>query len=167
MAIAQITSLPTPPGYQLAQMNIARLRAPQGDPQVAPFFAALNAVNKLAEESPGFCWRWQDNTGNATQLKLYEDPLIIVNISQWRDLASLFAFTYQSQHRLPMRQRHEWFTPHPGPHLVLWWQPDAQWPAPQEAKARLDYLTAHGPSPYAFTFKAPYSLPADAQPALA
>jgi hypothetical protein len=41
-------------GHNLAQVNIMRLRAPLESPELAAFVAALDPVNALAEEAPGF-----------------------------------------------------------------------------------------------------------------
>ena len=41
----------------LAQLNVARPRAAMDDPQMADFEAALEPVNQLAEQAPGFVWR--------------------------------------------------------------------------------------------------------------
>jgi len=67
--------------WQLAQINIAKLVAPEGDPRVQPFFDALDRVNALADVSPGFVWRLQTDQGNATDLQPTPDPLLIVNIT--------------------------------------------------------------------------------------
>jgi hypothetical protein len=45
--------------FHLAQINIARMLAPIGDPIMADFVAQLPPINALAEESPGFVWRLQ------------------------------------------------------------------------------------------------------------
>jgi hypothetical protein len=37
--------------------------------------------------------------------------------------------------------------------MALWWIPAGSIPAVDQAKQRLTHLTAHGPSPAAFTFK--------------
>ncbi len=54
--------------WHLAQVNVGRLAAPRGHPSVAPFFDALDRVNALADASPGFVWRLQDEGGNATDI---------------------------------------------------------------------------------------------------
>ena len=61
--------------WHLAQVNVGRMLAPKGDSRVAPFFDALDRVNTLAEASPGFVWRLQDESGNATDIKPTSDPL--------------------------------------------------------------------------------------------
>ena len=43
--------------YHLAQLNLARLKAPKGDPLTEEFFNAIPAINTLAEAQPGFVWR--------------------------------------------------------------------------------------------------------------
>ena len=40
--------------HHLAQLNVARLRAPIDSPLLADFVAALDPVNELADASPGF-----------------------------------------------------------------------------------------------------------------
>ena len=39
--------------FDLAQMNVARLRAPLDSPQLADFVGALDRINALADGSPG------------------------------------------------------------------------------------------------------------------
>ena len=56
------------PRFHLAQCNIARLTAPIDAPETADFVAALDPINALAEASPGFVWRLQDDSGNATEI---------------------------------------------------------------------------------------------------
>jgi hypothetical protein len=43
--------------HDLAQVNIMRLRASLDSPDLAPFVAALDPVNALADGAPGFVWR--------------------------------------------------------------------------------------------------------------
>jgi len=148
--------------YRLAQVNIARMLAPLSDPQMAGFVAQLDAINALADESPGFLWRLQTAEGNATALRPYEDDLILVNLSLWASLSQLSAFVYKSRHRHVMQQRRQWFERFEGPYLALWWVPAGHIPNVEEAKERLAYLHAHGEAPYAFSFKKAFSAPEEA-----
>ena len=52
--------------YHLAQLNIAMLREPLESPGMADFVANLERINALAEASPGYLWRLQDEAGDAT-----------------------------------------------------------------------------------------------------
>jgi len=136
--------------YELAQMNVARLRAPLDSPQLADFVGALDRINAIADGPPGFVWRLQDDSGNATALR----PLgadVIVNMSVWQDSQSLQAFVYRSDHVGVMRRRREWFEKM-DLYLVLWWVPCGHRPTEQEGIERLNLLRSRGPSADAFTF---------------
>ena len=136
--------------HELAQMNVARLKAPLDSPQLADFVAALDRINAIADRSDGFVWRLQDDSGNATALHpMGED--IIVNMSVWHDPQSLQAFVYRSDHVGVMRRRREWFE-QMELYLVLWWVPRGHRPTPEEGIARLESLRSRGPSAEAFTF---------------
>lgn len=134
----------------LAQINIARLRYPEGDARVAEFFANLDRVNAAAERMPGFVWRLQDEVGNATQIQAYDDPLVIVNLSLWESVDSFEAFVWKTVHNRFYRRRAEWFGRLDGPHFAMWWMPEGERPTAAEGRARLHHLAAHGPSDYAF-----------------
>jgi len=69
--------------YDLAQVNIAQLRAPLDSPLLADFVAALEPINAVADRSPGFIWRLQTAGGNATALRVFDDHWLIVNLSVW------------------------------------------------------------------------------------
>ena len=55
--------------FHLAQVNIGRVVAPVDDPKMAEFMAQLDEVNALAEAAPGFVWRLQSSSGNATDVR--------------------------------------------------------------------------------------------------
>jgi len=145
--------------YHLAQVNIARMLAPLTDPLMAGFVAELDAINALADNSPGFLWRLQTSEGNATDIRPYEDDLILVNLSLWASLADLSTFVYKSRHRQVLQQRQQWFQRFNGPYVALWWVPSGHIPSVEEAKERLSYLNTHGETPYSFSFKKPYPAP--------
>ncbi|OSZ63732.1 hypothetical protein CAP39_13865 [Sphingomonas sp. IBVSS1] len=146
-------------GWQLAQINIGTMVAPKGDPMVAEFYAALDAINAIADASPGFVWRLQDEAGNATDIQATPDPKLLVNISVWADLDSLSAFVYRSSHAGIMRQRRQWFVPFDGAFQALWWVPAGHRPDVMEGLARLWLLDRYGPSQQAFGFKTAFAPP--------
>jgi hypothetical protein len=139
--------------YALAQLNVARAVAPLDAPELADFVAQLDAINGLAERSPGFVWRLQDESGNATSVRVGNDPRVIVNLTVWETIDDLFAFTYRSDHRQVFARRFEWFERWDGPSTVLWWQPAGTIPSLDDAFRRLAGLAELGPTPEAFTFK--------------
>ncbi|MGW4242676.1 DUF3291 domain-containing protein [Nocardia sp. NPDC004722] len=139
----------------LAQLNIGRLVAPEGDPRVADFYAALDEINALAESSPGFVWRMVDGeTNNATTLRPYDqDPDMLVNMSVWETREALFDYVYRSAHMEYVRRRREFFVPLREVFTVLWWVPEGSVPELGDAMRRLEHLRENGPTPDAFTFR--------------
>ena len=146
--------------HHLAQLNIARMRAPLDDPLMADFMAALPGINARADGAPGFVWRLRDEAGaDATGLRPF-GPDILVNLSLWTSVEALREFAYRGQHLEPLRRRREWFT-HDGldAYAVLWWLPAGHVPATTEAAERLELLRRDGPGPRAFTLRQPYPAP--------
>ena len=147
--------------WHLAQLNVGRLLAPIETPAIEGFRAQLDPINALADADPGLVWRLQTVAGNATDIRPTEDDLFIVNLSVWRSIEALRAFTYRSGHVGVLRQRRSWFEQLAEAHLVLWWLPAGHIPTVDEALTRLDRLRRDGPSPAAFTFRAPFAPEAD------
>ena len=149
--------------YELAQLNIALMKEPLESPRMADFVANLDRINALAETSPGFVWRLKSDDGNATAFRpLGEETL--VNVSVWKDVASLNKYVYQSAHVEIMRRRKEWFERLREAWVVLWWVPKGPRPTIAEAIAKLELLRSKGPSTEAFTFKRAFLPPDAAQP---
>ena len=150
-----LTSAPMPAQpTHFAELNIARMLGPTiDDPVMADFVAQLDAINALAERSPGFVWRLQSGEGNATSIRPFADERLIVNLSVWASVESLLDFAYKSAHAEVFRHRHQWFERLEKPAVVIWPVAPGHLPTALEAKARLEHLQAHGPSDYAFDFK--------------
>lgn len=136
--------------YQVAQVNIAHLIAPEGDPIVADFFANVPRINLLAESSPGFIWRYEGD---------YPDPSVAFNLSVWESVESLSEFAYRSAHVDIFRRRNEWFKTMPNNHMALWWVAPGHLPSVEESLEKLKLLDEHGPSEQAFTFKTRFAMP--------
>src|SRR5689334_6665099 len=141
------------PEYHLAQINIARMRAPLADPLMADFVAQLAPINALADQSPGFVWRLQSEGGDATAFRPYGDAPILVNMSVWESVEYLRAYVYRSAHTGVMRGRKQWFEKFDGAYYALWWVPAGHRPTVEEGRARLDHLREHGETAYAFSFQ--------------
>lgn len=142
----------------LAQLNIGRLVSALDSPQLKDFVGGLAEINALAEVSPGFVWRLQDDSGDATHIENPFGEGVIINLTVWESVESLRAFTYHTPHMEYLRRRREWFD-HVGveAYLALWWIPEGHVPTITEAAERLEHLKAHGPTQYAFTFRDPYA----------
>jgi hypothetical protein len=139
--------------FHLAQVNIGRILAPIDSPVMADFVANLDPINALAESSEGFIWRLKDEHNNATAIKMYDDDMIIVNMSVWKNMDSLFNFVYRTHHLDFFKRRASWFEKMPEMHMALWYVPVGHIPTVAEAQDRIDHLRKHGDSDYAFTFK--------------
>lgn len=148
--------------YHLAQMNVGTAVGPMDSPAMAGFMARLDEINALAESAPGFVWRLQSESGNATDILVSDDPLFIVNMSVWEGVEALFDYVYKSEHTKVMARRRHWFHKHARAYQVLWWVPVGHLPTPQEGLERLRHLQENGPGPYAFTFKERFPPPQDA-----
>jgi Domain of unknown function (DUF3291) len=149
---------------QLAEINVARLRYPLEDPRVADFVDNLDRVNALAEASEGFVWRLTDESGNATQIAAYDDPLIIVNMSVWTAPETLYEFAYRTMHRRFVQRRKEWFDLFGAAYLALWWVEEGDNPDVAEGRRRLAHLEHFGPTAYAFNFRRLFPASMDALP---
>lgn len=148
----------------LAEINVARLRYPLDDPRIADFVDNLDRVNALAEQSDGFIWRLKDESGNATQIAAYDDPLIIANISVWTSVEALYEFAYKTMHRRFLQRRKEWFDLFGAAYLALWWVEEGRFPEVAEGRRRLAHLERFGPTGYAFNFRRPFPATGDAAP---
>ena len=138
----------------LAQLNIAQLRFPLDDARMVGFVEQLADVNAGAEAADGFIWRLKDEVGpGATSYRLLGREDLIVNLSVWRDLASLRAYVVGfAAHREALRERAQWFERATEPMTVCWEVPDGHMPTLEEAEAQLLQLRAEGPSEDVFPF---------------
>ncbi|MFN8528936.1 MAG: DUF3291 domain-containing protein [Anaerolineae bacterium] len=138
---------------QIAQINVARRLAPLNDPVMAEFVAQLDKINALADISPGFVWRLKENLNDPTSIHVFEDEYILINMSVWESIDTLYQYAYYSAHADVFRKRSDWFSRLGKPNMALWWVPANHQPSELEGKTRLEHLQTHGASAYAFTFK--------------
>ena len=86
--------------YELAQYNIAKNRWPLERPADGRLRRPPRRDQPARPtRSPGFVWRLQDDSGDATAIRLYDDPEIIVNMSVWETPGGA------ARLRLPVRAR--------------------------------------------------------------
>ena len=137
--------------------RLRRLRAglaPVDSAEVGEFMAALEAINLLAEASPGFVWRMVgDDDTHATDVAVpwSDDPQMIANMSVWENVEALHHYVYRSGHAMYLRRKKEWFAGMHDAHLVAWWIPEGHEPTLEEGYERLELLRERGPTPEAFT----------------
>lgn len=134
----------------LAQLNVATLRAPLDDSSITDFREGLDPVNAAGEAADGFVWRLQTDDGDATAIRVSDDPLSIVNLTVWESIEALRQFAYRGLHRDFLRRRNEWFSD-VGRHTAVWLVPAGTLPFVQQAMRRVDFIQQYGESPYAYT----------------
>jgi hypothetical protein len=147
--------------FHLAQINIGRLIAPIDDPKISTFVAQLDPVNALADAAPGFVWRLQSSSGNATDVAYNDDPFVIVNLSVWESVETLRDFVYASRHLNVFRDRAKWFEKMDKPHYCLWWIPAGHIPTVGEGREHLEHYQQHGPMPFSFWFSQLFPSPTE------
>lgn len=139
--------------YHLASYNIAKANYPMDDVRMQGFNDAIDQVNAEAERSPGFIWRLQDESGNATNIQIYNDPKMLVNLSVWKSIDDLKDYLYNGDHLSVFLRKKEWFEPMKTAHMVLWWVEAGTIPTAEAGKAKLEYLIDHGASEQGFGFR--------------
>ncbi len=146
--------------FHLAQANISKMKAPLESPIMKGFVDMLDPINRLADESEGFIWRLQTEEGNATDIRVFDDNMLIFNMSVWDSLENLKNYVYRSDHAAMIKEKKNWFELLEKPHMVLWWIEAGHIPTPEAAKERLSILELNnGPTQEAFTFKHPFEAP--------
>lgn len=147
------------PSYHLAQINVANPLGDLDSPLMASFVARLNEINALADTAKGFVWRLQNYDGDATSIRVFDDPKTLINMSVWESPEDLKHFVYRTAHVELIRDREAWFSRLTEQHQAAWWIPAGHLPSPEEGRDRLLHLRAHGATPTAFTLAKPFPPP--------
>ena len=148
----------TSPERHVATYNIGRLHHPLDADETAEFAAAIDPINALAEATPGFVWRLQDDDGRSSShvpIPGNDDPLLIVNFSTWSSLDALQHFVNRSGHAMYLRRRREWFERSDEVTAANWWIEPGTIPSVAEAHDRLLHLRTHGPTDRAWALHDP------------
>jgi Domain of unknown function (DUF3291) len=139
-----------PAGHQLAQINVGQARHHMDDPRMEGFTSRIEAINQLAERSPGFVWRLQSESGNALDIFVSDDPRFQINVSVWTSLEALENFVWKTAHAKVYSGKAAWFEHQEIAITAFWWVPIGHMPTTDEAMARLQHLRDHGPSAASF-----------------
>lgn len=145
--------------WHIAQINIARMRAPLDHPSMAGFTKRLAEINALADSSAGFVWRLESEDGDATSIRAFDDDSLLINLSVWESIEDLRQFVYRTMHRELLAAKTDWFEKMDRAHLALWWVPAGTRPTTEDAKTRLKLLHDRGPTADAFTFGKTFKAP--------
>jgi hypothetical protein len=148
-------------GYELAQVNIGRMRAPLDSPVMKDFMDGLAEVNAAADAAEGFVWRLVDGEGDgATGFRFYGDEWLIVNMSVWASPETFREYVYGPAHRPYLQRRREWFEHLAEAVTALWWVQAGERPTVADAEKRLTMLREKGPTADAFTMRQVFDPPA-------
>lgn len=140
-----------PAGHHLAQLNVAQATDDLDSPRLADFVGAIDRVNAVAERSPGFVWRLKsDQSDNALDVAVGDDPRLIVNMSVWETAEHLEQFVWNTIHKRVYAKKDKWFAEPEQAYFVMWWVAAGHEPTVEEALERLDHLRTNGPSERAF-----------------
>ena len=139
--------------HHLIHANIAIMRAPLDDPRMVDFLALADKIDALAQAAPGFVAQ----TAPPDEGAVYTGNTLL-NLSIWESVEHLKQFTYAGQHARALERRAEWFAQTPDRNYVLFWLPASEIPTEEEVARRRDYLSAYGPTPYAFTFNEGFTI---------
>ena len=145
--------------WHLAQVNTGVARFGYEDPRFQEFVENLERINTLAEESPGFVWRFTQEDECEAGRDVFDDESLLFNMSMWESKEALMDYVYKSEHVHILRKRAQWFVNQEGPILALWWQQAGTIPTVVEAKLRLERLERDGPTGDAFTFRRFFDAP--------
>ena len=126
--------------YHIATSNVARMLAGYDDEVMAGFVARLDPVNAVADASPGFVWRYESDDEEPEEIRVFDDKLILFNMSVWESIEALEQFAYQSIHLEVLQKKSNWFERPTRTPLVLWWVKAGHIPSVEEAKERFDVL---------------------------
>ena len=120
------------------------------------FVSRIDSLNALADATPGFVWRLQTEDGDATAIRVFQDELILFNLTVWESIEALEDYVYRSNHLEAVQKRARWFERPERPTLVLWWIDAGHIPDEHEALRRFETLWENGPGAEAFTFRVRY-----------
>lgn len=120
---------------------------------MAEFMDNLDRINTMGDSSPGAVWRYTDESGAATETRVFEDPDILINYTIWKSIESLKSFVYSGDHLDFFKRRSLWFEPLTElPGVVMWWVPAGKTPELAETRRKIEHLRDNGPTQTAFTF---------------
>ena len=149
--------------YNLALYTFGIFKKPADDTANEGFHSRNDPLLKLVDSSHGMIARsgYEGEPGPVSWgIQVYPrfyveqgDGYSPSTLSVWRDLESVFAFTYFGLHAEALAHGREWFQKPEWPPYVLWWMKAGDQPTWAEGVARHEYLHDHGPSAFAFNFK--------------
>lgn len=151
------------PQFQLAQVNIARMRGGLSSPIMQSMASRIDEMNQLAERSKGFVWRARGADVTGEMLLVFEGYVVpfeperlFYNMSVWESLEDLRQYAFKSAHTEMLHERRQWMVDFDRASLAMWWIMPGQFPTVAESARRLRAVQERGPTSFAFTFAQSY-----------
>ena len=136
----------------LAEFDFVHCLEPLDHPSMQGLVDNLDRIYALAESCPGFVWRLNDGEPDLSNYTLYDDPLVMINMSVWESVRDLRHFMFKTEHREIIGRGREWFRKTPEAKVAFWWIEPGTIPTVAEGQERLAHLQEHGESEYAFSY---------------
>ena len=142
----------------VAIYTVGRLKHPYEHPASREFFEVGYEVIRQAAKSGNLIKEFSPNGVPFPEETILGDGDPILTLTVWKNLQSLYRFTYSGQHKQALRDRNKWLGPHQEkqPTYVLWWAEKVKEISWEEAFKRYNYYIQHGPTPFAFDFKSAF-----------
>ncbi|PFO09378.1 hypothetical protein COJ85_01870 [Bacillus sp. AFS076308] len=139
----------------VAIYTVGRLKHPYEHPASREFFEVGYDVIRQAVKSGNLIKEFSPNGVPFPEEAIPGDGDPILTLTVWKNLQSLYRFTYSGQHKQALRDRNKWIGPHQEkqPTYVLWWAEKVKEVSWEEAFKRYNYYIQNGPTPFAFDYK--------------
>ena len=141
----------------IAEMNIAYLLYPWGDPRVAEFVDNIDRVHAAAERTQGYVWRLKGEDENLPEndlTRLFGRPgYAVATLTVWESFEDLDRFVHKTIHGRFLDRRVEWFDRLDAAPYVIWPVAEGHIPSLEEGKEKLMQLRANGPTEAAYDFR--------------
>lgn len=142
----------------VAIYTVGRLKHSHEHPASREFFEVGNEVIRQAAKTGDLIKEFSPNRVLFPENTIKGEGSPILTLTVWKNLQTLFRFTYSGQHMQALRERNKWFgsLQERQPNYVVWWTEkvtDVSW---KEAFKRYDSYIQHGPAPFAFDFKSAF-----------
>jgi hypothetical protein len=149
--------------FHLAQVNVAWMHGAIDEPAMSGLAGRIEELNTLAEQSEGFVWRIPTSDVTFEALEPFNADFpgfrrdrLFYNMSVWKSLEDLRAYTFGSLHAEMLNDRRQWVERVEGAAVALWWIPIGTRPTIEESAERLRSVRNLGATAYAFTMRKPF-----------